>query len=534
MIHPVKSERVSVSRSAANTKALTDTLVLTLVALVLYLWQLGAVPLRDWDEGTIAQVARGLFRSGDWIYPILDGAPYLNKPPLVEWLMATTYSVAGVSEWTSRLLPAAVSALAVPLLYGIGRIAFGQRRSALLSAGILLTLLPVVRHGRLAMRDGVAVTLFLALLLCLLKSLQNRRYALGIGPALGLIVLTKGILALLLGAVAVAFGILHSLLAERKERTISQLSNPYLWVGLVLGLLPAALWYGAQIARYGETYWQGHFLGQSFSRVVTVVESHQGPPWYYLIELLELSWPWLLFWLPGLWLAWRQRRRVWAQLTLAGTVVYLGAISIMSTKLPWYIMPLYPFVALAVGGYLGHRWQVGAKPPRWAAGFLGLIAIAGLGGGLYIGIAEGRPSLLLMGLLLGGSAGWATGQLWRGQWRWCWTLMAGLYATLLVLMGSNVWLWELNEAFDVKPVAALVRSHVPDGVRVVTTFGYGRPSLDFYSDRTIPPVSDGTLVEQWETTAYALVLPEQLEVLPPHQILGEAAGLLLIQTLPKG
>ncbi|MEL6325482.1 MAG: hypothetical protein AAFQ61_01045 [Cyanobacteria bacterium J06626_23] len=79
----------------------------------------------------------------------------------------------------------------------------------------------------------------------------------------------------------------------------------------------------------------------------------------------------------------------------------------------------------------------------------------------------------------------------------------------------------------------MVRSHVPDGVRVVTTFGYGRPSLDFYSDRTIPPVSDGTLVEQWETAAYALVLPEQLEVLPPHQILGEAAGLVLIQTLPK-
>ena len=90
--------------------------------------------------------------------------------------------------------------------------------------------------------------------------------------------------------------------------------------------------------------------------------------------------------------------------------MYLGAISLMGTKLPWYIMPLYPFVALAIGGYLHHRWQ---KPPRWAVGWLGVIAIAALIGGPYISIADQQPTLMAIGLVLGLSAGWTAWQLWQ-------------------------------------------------------------------------------------------------------------------------
>ncbi|NEQ50662.1 MAG: glycosyltransferase family 39 protein [Leptolyngbya sp. SIO3F4] len=479
------------------------------------------LPLRDWDEGTIASVARGMVTSGDWIYPILYGGPYLNKPPLVEWLMATGY-LGGISEWTSRLLPATVSAVAVPLLYWIGREVFGQRRPALLSAGVFLTLLPVVRHSRLAMRDGVAVTVFLLLLLLGLKTRKRPVYALGIGISLGLIALTKGILVLLLGTIAlVFFGISQGRYLLR---------NQYLWLGLVLGILSILLWYGAQFLRYGDTYWQGHFISQSFDRLTSAVEDHHQPLWYYLLELLKYSWPWLIFWPGGIFMAWQHRYRSWGQLVLVGTGIYLGAISLMGTKLPWYVVPLYPFVALAIGGYLHYRWQ---HPPRWAVALLGLIAIVAPIGGTYLGITDQHPTLIAIGIVLGLSAGWTVRQLWQCQPRWCLTLMLGLYLTLLLLVGSDFWLWELNEAYAVKPVAALVNQYVPSNAEVVTTFSYGRPSLNFYCDRNILSLSGSPLLDRWHESIYVLAESHHLANLPPYREIGRAEGMVLIQSVSK-
>ncbi len=509
------------SSSKTISTAFLDGLGLLLAAGVLYLWRLGMVPLRDWDEGTIASVARAMVTSGDWMYPTLYGQPYLNKPPLVEWLMAIGYTW-GISEWTSRLLPALVSALAVPLLYGLGRQVFGQRRPALLSALVFLTLLPVVRHGRLAMRDGVAISLFLLVLLWGLEARKQPYYAVGIGIGLGLIALTKGILVLLLGTIALVFlGINQGFSLGR---------NRYLWLGLLLGSLPVLAWYGAQIARYGDVYWQGHFVSQSFERVTSAIEDHQQPPWYYLLELLKYSWPWLMFWPAGLWLAWRCRNQSWGQLVLVGTGIYLGAISLMGTKLPWYVMPLYPFIALAVGGYLHHSWH---RPPRWAVGLLGIIAIAAPIGGTYLGIADQQPTLVAIALVLGLSTGWTAWQLWRRQVRWCLTLAGGLYLTLFLLMGSDFWLWELNEAYAVKPVAALVNQYVPADAEVVTTFSYGRPSLNFYCDRYIAPLTGEPLLERWQRSLYVLAEAHHLETLPVHHEIGRAAGMVLIQPMSK-
>ena len=525
----------------SHASAVLDGIWLMLAAWLLYLWRLGMLPLRDWDEGTIAAVARGMSTSGDWIYPTIYGSPYLNKPPLVEWLMATGY-LGGVSEWTSRLLPAAVSALAVPLLYWLGREVFGTRRPAILSAGVFLTLLPVVRHGRLAMRDGVAITLFLLLLLCGLRAKKRSEYALGVGICLGLIALTKGILVILLGTIALVFFGVRAIAGEETSgnavpsRSIQRgiawhgLRNPYLWLGLALGSIPVVLWYGAQLLRYGDIYWQGHFVAQSFERVTSAIEEHQQPFWYYFVELLKYSWPWLMFWPGGVFLAWRQRHQAWGQLVLVGTVIYLGAISLMGTKLPWYIMPLYPFVALAIGSYLHHHWQ---RPQRWPVGLLVLIAVVAFGGGIYLGIADQQPTLIAIGIVLGLSAGMTAWQLWRRQRRWGLTLMAGLYLTLLLLMGADFWLWELNEAYAVKPVAALINQHVPATAEVVTTFSYGRPSLNFYCDRNIPVLSSQLLVDRWQNTPYVLAEDYQLPTLPPYREIARAEGMVLIQTVAQ-
>ena len=182
--------------------------ILFTAAIFLYTFNLGELPLRDWDEGIVATVAREIYRAKPedsiWLYPQnLDGA-YWNKPPLIHNLIALCYQLFDISEWSTRLIPSIISALCVPLLYLIGKEIFSNQTTALLSAIVYLTLIPVVRHNRLAMLDGAITFEFCVAVWCLLKLrsivinrehnlFYLRLYLLSIGISFSLLCLTKGI-----------------------------------------------------------------------------------------------------------------------------------------------------------------------------------------------------------------------------------------------------------------------------------------------------------------------------------------------------
>ncbi len=467
--------------------------LLAIAAVVLYCIALGEVPLRDWDEGTYAIIAREMFTSSEWLYPTLHNVPFWEKPPLVYWLMAGSYHLGGVSELTSRLALAVLSSLAVPLLYGIGCQAFGQSLPALWGAIAYLTTLPVVRHGRLAMHDGLAVTCFLFALWCLLKGRKQPVYLTGFGMGMGLVVLSKGLLAVLLGAIALFFCLWAGL--------GNLWLNSWFLAGVGAGLVPVLGWYGLQWQAYGRAFIQVHFFAQSFDRISQVVHSNTGPVWYYLVELVKYAGVWLAFIPGGIRLAWQGRQQLWAKLVLVGIIGYLGTISLMTTKLPWYIMPLYPFTCLAVGAKLAQLWS-NPRLQRWFwlgwLVFLSLGAVVGLG---YFWGYDRQPILVLMAGVLGLALAYAAWLVCQGQNRYLIAIAAGCYGALVLLMASPVWLWELNEAFAVKPVAAMVRANTPSQMVVYTSFSYHRPSLNFYSDRQIKPESPTRLQQIWSTTS---------------------------------
>jgi len=493
-----------------------------IAALVLLGISLGNVPLRDWDEGTRALVAREIYRTGNWLYPTLGGKPYLLKPPLMDWAIALSYRIGGINEFTTRLPGTLFSACGVPLLYLVGKELFRQSLPGILAAGIYLTLLPVVRHGRLAMLDGTAVSFFLLLLLCLLKSRQDRRWAVGVGFGLGLICFTKGLLVVPLAAIALTF-----LLADRQ---FALLKSPYLWLGLLLGNIPVLAWYAAQWQHYGASFLQVHFQSQGLERLSQSVENHGGAPWYYLLELLKYTWPWLVFWPGGLYLAWQKRRTSWGCLVLIGTIGYLATISVMNTKLPWYIMPVYPFFALAVAAQLAEFWQNHQHYPRFLVGIFGFLAIAGLGGCVYFILTDPQPVLIIMGGVVALTMGGVAWYIKQNHPRFILILLMGMYLTLGLLMTSKSWLWELNETFPVKPVAALIRDNTAPGTVVYMSFAYGRPSLNFYSDRQVIPADAATLQQLWSTQPYFLLDSATLTTLslPDSISLGTAEGFTLV------
>lgn len=470
---------------------------LLLAAVLLCSINLGGLPLRDWDEGTVAQVAREIWRarsvSWRWLYPTLGGEPYLNKPPLMHWLIALAYSVGGVNEWTTRLPGAMLTAVSVPWLYGIGREIFPQRLPAVFCALTYLTILPVVRHGRLAMLDGAVVCFFLFMMWCVLRSRRNLRYCLGVGIGFGLICLTKGILGLLLGAIALLF-----LLWD----TPRLITSWYMWAGIFIGTFPVVLWYVAQWLHYGHSFTDTGIVNQSLRRIWASVEDHGEPPWYYVLEILKYGWPWLLFLPQGLRKTWENRNLNWAKLVLVWSGVYLLAISIMGTKLPWYILPIYPAVALAAGVQITEvwNWPSLASYPRALVAFLALLAVVGWGGSFYFSpwspASDWEVQLILAAVA--GTMTLAAVLAARADRQFLLILFWGMYVSLLLLMTSRHWVWELAEAYPVKPVAAMIQSGTPVGQKVYTSYPYGRPSLDFYSDRQIIPAANSELQHYWE------------------------------------
>jgi 4-amino-4-deoxy-L-arabinose transferase-like glycosyltransferase len=486
---------------------------LWVAALALFTVNLGHLPLRDWDEGTVAQVAKEIsqapFAEWQWLFPQMWGKPYLNKPPLIHYAIALLYHFFGVNDWTTRLPGALLSASSVPFLYLLGRELFPSRLTALFSALVYLTLLPVIRHGRLAMLDGAVLCFQIILFTCLLRSRRDLRWSLAVGLGFSLLCLTKGLMGVLLLAIGLLF------LAWDTPRL---LNSTYFWSGIILGALPGLAWYFLQGVHYREIFWQA-LLRQQVNRVAQNVDNHQGLPWFYALEILKYTFPWLLFFVYGLRSAWQENRYSWAKFILVGSGIYFLIVTLMATKLPWYVMPIYPFLALAGGAALADLKKLPLEQsyPRIWPYLLGIVAaimgllVAFLIANLSLNIFPlFQPfKLILITLILTLTLGTSAVLIAQRSEQFISILFWGLYISLLLFVSSPHWLWELNEAFAVKPVAELVKKYVPPTGKVHLAFDYERPSLSFYSGQKILNLQGEDLEKYWQSHPNPYLLTDQ-------------------------
>ena len=353
-------------------RAPRDVLLLTALAGSLLLVGLGAVALTDRDEGANAEAAREMLEQASWITPTLGGAPRFAKPALVYWLTAGAYTVLGVGETAARL-PSAVAALLLVLVqYAFARWAYGRDvgwRAAL----VLLLSVEYVAIGRMALTDATLALFTTLAAYAFMRGWwapppRGRWYALG-WVAAGLAALTKGPVGLLLplAGVLVYLGIAGGLRQAWREAWPLR--------GLALLLLVALPWYVAMFWLHGWDY-AARARGETLGRVLRPVTGPGGTALFYLPVLLVGFFPWSAFLPEAVRAGLRQarararqsRREAVSVFAAAWLVAGLVLFSLAQTRLPHYVLPLFPAAALLVAA----SWP--ARPSR-----LSRVLLAGTG-----------------------------------------------------------------------------------------------------------------------------------------------------------
>jgi 4-amino-4-deoxy-L-arabinose transferase-like glycosyltransferase len=333
------------------------------IVLLLLFYQLGAPALFEPDEGRNAEKAREVLVLDDWVTPHENFHPVLDKPIFFYWLIATAYALFGMSEWSARL-PSALAAFGcVALVYRFSRVQHGPW-AALWSALILLTSVEFFVLARIVIFD-MTLTFFITLALYSFYQAAHsesaswrRAWCVALYGALATATLIKGLIGLAVPAMVIG----SYLLATRRWSILWRI---YPAAGAALYLAIVTPWYAAAEARnpgYLHYYlWQEHF-----GRFATA-EFDRAQPWYYFIAIgLAGFFPWTLL-LPALVKdTWRSKLDDATLFWLLWVAVPLLFFSLSRSKLPHYILPLFPPLAMLAASALVRLYQESPGKLRFA------------------------------------------------------------------------------------------------------------------------------------------------------------------------
>ncbi len=310
------------------------------------------------DEGRYAEIPREMVVSGDWVTPRLNDLKYFEKPPLQYWTTAVAYEVFGEHQWTSRLWDGLTGFAGILLVWFAGLRLFGREAAAyaaiLLGSSMLYALMGHI--NTLDMGVTFFITLGIVSLLIAQQHGQTRstRWMLLAWAALGLAVLSKGLMGVVLPGAALFIYMVA-------QRDFSVLKRMHWLAGLTVFLLITVPWFYL-VMKANPEFFQKFFIYEHFTRFTTK-ELGRYQPWYYFIPVLLAGMlPWTALMFDTLIHAWRGSRlpdgvpgdRIFnaARFLLVWAVFIYLFFTISDSKLPSYLLPMFPALALLMGRQL--------------------------------------------------------------------------------------------------------------------------------------------------------------------------------------
>ena len=343
-----------------------------------------------------AQIARNMLSSGDWVTARLDGVAYLEKPPLIYWLIAISYKVFGVHDWAARI-PIALSAIALCFTTAaFGAWAFG-RRAGFYAGLCMSTCVGLWLFTRILVPD-VMLTLVIALALwAFLRVIEEeethpRAWAAVFAASLGVGLLLKSLIAAVfpVAAVVIYLSCTRQIFSARAWKRLRPLS------GLVIILLIAAPWHILATLRnppyfsftmksvpgeYHGFFWF-FFINEQLLRFLNLryPRDYNTVPRLYF-WLLNLVWlfPWSVYLPAALKLSYRTVDRAGRARLLA--LCWIGFVLVFftfSTTQEYYSMPCYPAFALLIGSAIAMNGRIVRFGTRFLAVICSIAAAAAI------------------------------------------------------------------------------------------------------------------------------------------------------------
>jgi len=326
------------------------------------------------DEGRYAEVPREMVATGDWLTPRLNGIKYFEKPPLQYWATATAYSAFGLHHWTARLWSALTGLLGIFVIWFTGRRLYGEP-AGILSALVAASSVLYVALAHINTLD-MGLTFFMGSSLCtfLLAQRQGipvkeRKLWMALSwAATAAAILSKGLVALILPGMAI---LIYSLV-QRDWRVWLRL-DPLL--GVLLLAVIAAPWF-VWVSAVNPEFPGFFFIHEHFARYLTAVHRHVEPWWFFVPILLAGLLPWTMTAAAAVRRSWRDGAQSDGFDPGRFLVVWFATVfvffSLSGSKLPSYILPMFPAAALLIGRYLTQA------SPRAVAWQLAPMAVIGL------------------------------------------------------------------------------------------------------------------------------------------------------------
>lgn len=354
----------------------------------LFTYQLGAVPLFDLDEAIYSETAREMVETGDWLTPQFNYSPDFDKPILLYWFLSAAFEIFGPSEFSARLPSAVFGLLLLITTYALMRSIRGER-AGLFAILILSSSLEMVVLAHAALTDMILAFFITGALAgyYMLQKTGRGIWSVALYLGLALAVLTKGPVGLVL-PVAIIFLFILTVGPWREQMRRLRLG----W-GILIFSVVALPWFAVMLRLHGSAFWNSFFMRHNVERFTSVLGGHAGSPFYYLGILAVGFFPWAAFLpssvmalLPGRTFSerWKHFRRMpsekpfeWFLWLWVGVV--FGFFTLAGTKLPNYIAPAFPALALLTAGWWDRKVEeTDLKTTRadpLAFGLLGLLTV---------------------------------------------------------------------------------------------------------------------------------------------------------------
>src|SRR5689334_3868284 len=474
---------------------------LILCGLLLFLPGFFRIPPVDRDEARFAQATKQMVESGDFVDIRFQGDVRYKKPVGIYWLQAAAVETASalglpgapLRIWLYRL-PSLMGAIGAVLLTYWAALAFVTRRGAVFAALLMCSSVLLGVEARLGKTDAMQLLTVVAAMGAMARAYLSWQrgedlphppwsWAAIFWTALAGGILLKGIILMFVGLTILTLAIL--------DRSLAWLSRLRPVWGLMWMLVLVLPWFIAIFWRAGDAFFADSVGGDMLSKL-SAQESHGAPPGIYLLLF------WITFW-PGAPLAgmavpaiWRARREPGAQFLLAWLIPSWVVFEAVLTKLPHYVLPLYPAIAILTVGALERRvlsrsaWLI--RGGAWWFAIPALAAILAVVGAIMLTRQPAFLSwpLFAIAMILGLFAWWLYEDV-RAERSLLNAIAAALFLAFAVY---GVVLPSLTTLFPSAEIARALRNVVCVGPKAAAA-GFHEPSLVFMTD-TSTLLTDGS------------------------------------------